>query len=104
MLKFAKTNLMKHLSREERMTILIKALKSKVIQPHKRNFFFRMKFIRTIPNINNFKQLKMYYNAVISKNLVKNKLLHCLVKHPGLKHHFRTWKRNTLDQQKQRKL
>lgn len=35
----------------------------------------------------------MYYNAVVSKNLNKNKLLHCLVKNNDLKLYFKIWKR-----------
>ena len=35
----------------------------------------------------------MYYNAVVSKNLNKNKLLHCLVKNNDLKLYFNIWKR-----------
>ena len=35
----------------------------------------------------------MYYNAVVSKNLNKNKFLHCLVKNNDLKLYFKIWKR-----------
>jgi len=102
--KVVRTNIRKHFSREDKMAILLKSIRKRVVLPYKRNFFFRMKFIRTIPNINNFKQLKMYYNAIVSKSLIKNKMLNCFAKNTGLKIYFKRWKRNTLDQLKQFKI
>ena len=62
------------LSNEEKMLILAKTIKKNVIRKEKLHLMFVLKFLRHLSQLNlhpqfkNFKQIKLYLEAIVLKN------------------------------------